>query len=72
MRISAGPGEIEVPKLLGQNVDAVKARAKDQGFELKIAWTEQGETPDYLVLNQSPVAGTKIKPGDSVTVTVNR
>jgi eukaryotic-like serine/threonine-protein kinase len=72
VRISAGPGEIEVPKLLGQNIDTVKAKAKDQGFELKIAWIEQGETPDYLVLNQNPAAGTKIKPGDAVTVTVNR
>ena len=72
VRISAGPGEIEVPKLLGQNIDTVKAKAKDQGFELKIAWIEQGETPDYLVLNQNPAAGTKIKPGGAVTVTVNR
>jgi len=72
VRVSAGPGEIEVPKLLGQNIEMVKTRAKDQGFVLKIAWTEEGETPDYLVLNQNPVAGKKIKPGDSVTITVNR
>jgi len=71
VRVSAGPGEIEVPKLLGQNIEMVKTRAKDQGFVLKIAWTEEGETPDYLVLNQNPVPGTKIKPGDAVTVTVN-
>ena len=71
VRVSSGPGEIEVPKLLGQNIEMVKTRAKDQGFVLKIAWTEEGETPDYLVLNQNPVPGTKIKPGDAVTVTVN-
>src|SRR5450432_2047421 len=71
VRVSVGPGEIEVPKLLGQNIETVKTRAKDLGFALKIAWTEEGETPDYLVLNQNPVPGTKIKPGDAVTVTVN-
>jgi eukaryotic-like serine/threonine-protein kinase len=72
VRISAGPGEIEVPKLLGQSVEKVKAEATDLGFVLKIAWTEEGETPSYVVLNQNPLAGKKIKPGDSVTITVNR
>jgi beta-lactam-binding protein with PASTA domain len=72
VRVSAGPGEIEVPKLLGQSIETVKTRANDQGFALKIAWTQEGETPEYVVLNQNPVAGTKIKPGDAVTVTVNR
>lgn len=71
VRVSSGPGEIEVPKLLGQNIDAVKARANDLGFALKVLWTDQGETTDYVVLNQNPVPGTKIKPGDAVTVTVN-
>jgi beta-lactam-binding protein with PASTA domain len=72
VRVSDGPGEIEVPKLLGQSVDKVKTQATDLGFVLKIAWTEEGETPDYVVLNQNPVAGKKIKPGDAVTITVNR
>jgi len=72
VRVSSGPGEIEVPKLLGQSVEKVKAQATDLGFVLKIAWTEEGETPSYVVLNQNPAAGKKIKPGDSVTITVNR
>jgi beta-lactam-binding protein with PASTA domain len=72
VRVSAGPGEIEVPKLLGQSVEKVKAQATDLGFVLKIVWTEEGETPEYVVLNQNPVAGKKIKPGDAITITVNR
>jgi beta-lactam-binding protein with PASTA domain len=72
VHLSAGPSDIEVPKLLGQNIETVKTRAKDQGFVLKIVWTEEGETPDYVVLVQNPVAGTKIQPGDAITVTVNR
>ncbi|HVY29522.1 MAG TPA: PASTA domain-containing protein [Polyangiaceae bacterium] len=35
-------------------------------------WTEEGETDNYIVLHQNPVPGTKIKPGDAVTVTINR
>jgi len=71
VRVSSGPGEIEVPKLLGQGIEKVKTLAKDQGFTLKIVWTAEGETDEYVVLNQNPVAGTKIKPGDAVTVVVN-
>jgi hypothetical protein len=71
VRVSSGPGDIEVPKLLGQNIEAVKTQAKDRGFVLKVLWTDEGETTDYVVLNQNPVPGTKIKPGDAITVTVN-
>jgi eukaryotic-like serine/threonine-protein kinase len=71
VRVSSGPGEIEVPRLLGQNIEKVKVQAKDLGITLKIVWTAVGETDEYVVLNQNPVAGTKIKPGDAVTVVVN-
>lgn len=72
VRVSSGPGDIEVPKLLGQGIEKVKTMAKDQGFTLKIVWTEEGETDEYVVLNQNPVPGTKIKPSDPITVVVNR
>lgn len=71
VRISSGPSEIEVPRLLGQNIEKVKAQAKEAGYTLKIVWTAVGETDEYVVLSQNPAAGTKLKPGDSVTVVVN-
>jgi eukaryotic-like serine/threonine-protein kinase len=71
VRLSSGPGEIEVPKLVGQGIDKVKTQAKELGFELKIIWIAQGETESRVVLAQTPLAGKKVKPGDSVTVTVN-
>jgi eukaryotic-like serine/threonine-protein kinase len=72
VRISSGPGEIEVPRLFGQGIEKVKTQAKDLGFVLKIVWTDEGETEEYVVLNQTPAPGAKIKPGDAITVTVNR
>jgi eukaryotic-like serine/threonine-protein kinase len=71
VRLSSGPGEIEVPRMLGQNIEKVKAQAKELGVTLKIVWTAVGETDSLVVLNQNPVAGTKVKPGDVVTVVVN-
>lgn len=72
VRVSAGPGEIEMPKLLGQGLEKTKAQANELGLALKILWTEMGETPTFVVLSQNPVAGKKVKPGDAVTVTINR
>jgi serine/threonine-protein kinase len=72
VRVSSGPGEIEVPRLLGQGIEKVKTQAKDLGFVLKIVWTDEGETEEYVVLTQTPAPGTKIKPGEAITVTVNR
>jgi beta-lactam-binding protein with PASTA domain len=71
VRLSSGPGEVEVPKLVGQNIDKAKATAKDLGIELKIIWVALGETEPRIVLSQNPVGGKKIKAGDSVTLTVN-
>jgi eukaryotic-like serine/threonine-protein kinase len=72
VRISTGPGEIEVPKLLGLGLEKTRAQTKELGLPLKILWTEMGETPTFVVLSQNPVAGKKIKPGEAVTVTINR
>lgn len=71
VRVSAGPGDIEVPKLLGQGVEAAKAQAKELGLSLKIQWTGMAETATFVVLSQNPVPGKKIKPGETITVTVN-
>ena len=72
VRISAGPGDVEVPRLLGQGLEKAKAQTKDLGLSLKILWTQMGETETFVVLSQNPVPGKKIKPGDAVTVTINR
>jgi len=71
VRLSSGPGEIELPRLVGQNIERVKTQAKEAGYTLKIVWTAVGETDEYVVLSQNPSPGTKLKPGDAVTVVVN-
>lgn len=71
VRLSSGPGELEVPKLVGQGIEKAKEQAKALGFELKINWIAQGETASLVVLSQNPLGGKKIKSGETVTVTVN-
>jgi beta-lactam-binding protein with PASTA domain len=73
VQVSSGPTESVVPKLLGQPVSKAKETLKEVGLELgNITWTEEGETPTGVVLNQHPPPDTKAKPGDKVRITVNR
>jgi serine/threonine-protein kinase len=73
VRVSSGPTEVSIPKLLGQPVSKAKETLQQAGLELgNITWTEEGETPTGVVLNQHPPADTIAKPGDKVRITINR
>ena len=72
VQLSAGPAEVEVPKLVGTNYTKAKTDVEALGLKLLVAWVDQGETPEYLILNQNPAPGTKLKPGSEVRLTVNR
>ncbi len=68
--ISAGPGEVEVPKLLGTGVTAAKMQLEQLGLKAVVHWITVGETPTNVVLSQDPAPGKKVKPGGDVQVTV--
>jgi serine/threonine-protein kinase len=71
--LSSGPSEIVVPKLLGQPLSKAKETLEAAGLVLGgIVWTELGETPTGIVLNQNPLPDIKAKPGDKVSITINR
>jgi len=72
LRVSGGPAEVEVPKLLGQGIAQAKTAAEQAGLELKVQWVSLAETTSNVVLRQDPDPGTKAAPGASVTVMVNR
>lgn len=70
VEISAGPGEVEVPKLLGTGVAAAKMQLEQLGLKAVVHWIAVGETPTNVVLSQDPAPGKKVKPGGEVQVTV--
>jgi serine/threonine-protein kinase len=70
--VSAGPESTEVPKVIGLNFKAAKEKIEAAGYKLTARWTSLAETDTYVVLNQDPPAGTKLKKGSTVVVTVNR
>jgi len=72
VQLSGGPAEVELPKFLGQPFSKAKAEAESLGLKVEVVWVGLGETPTYVILNQSPAAGTKLGPGSAVKFTVNR
>jgi beta-lactam-binding protein with PASTA domain len=70
VRVSAGPGDIELPKMVGIGINQAKADLEKLGVKPVVRWVALPETPTYVVLNQKPPAGEKVKPGSEVTLTV--
>jgi serine/threonine-protein kinase len=71
--LSLGPERHEVPDLTGVAVDAAKSQLDDAKLKLKQDDGAYSDTvPKGTIISFSPPAGTQLKPGDTVTVTVSR
>ena len=72
VRVSSGPGEVELPKFIGIGLTQAKTDIEKLGLKVNVRWVAMAETPTYVVLNQKPAAGEKMKPGAEVVLTVCR
>jgi serine/threonine-protein kinase len=72
VRVSSGPGDVELPKFIGVGINQAKTDIEKLGLKPVIRWVAMAETPTYVVLNQKPAAGEKVKPGGDVQLTVCR
>jgi serine/threonine-protein kinase len=72
VHLSGGPGEVELPKLVGVGVMQAKTDLEKLGMKPVIRWVAMAETPTYVVLGQKPAAGEKVKPGADVQLTACR
>jgi len=69
VELSAGPGEVEVPKLVGTGITTAKTQIEQLGLKANVRWITVGETPVNVVLSQDPAPGKKLKPGGEVQLT---
>jgi eukaryotic-like serine/threonine-protein kinase len=69
IQASAGPGDVELPKLTGMGITAAKTKLEELGLKAVVRWVAMAETPTNVVLNQNPAAEKKVKPGSEVTLT---
>jgi len=72
VQLSSGPADVEIPKFLGRPYLEATKGAEALGLKWTIGWIGEGETPEYIVLQQAPAPGTKVAPGSEVRFTVNR
>lgn len=72
VEVSAGLGEVEVPKLIGLSLTNAKTAVEKAGLVVEMRWVSLAETPTFVVLNQKPKAAEKVKPGSNVQLTVNQ
>ena len=72
VRVSGGPGDLEVPRVTGMTAQQAKAALEKAGFKPVIQWTNVAESQGLIVLRQTPAAGQKAKKGSDVEVVANQ
>jgi eukaryotic-like serine/threonine-protein kinase len=71
--VSTGAGSAFVPNVVGQSKDQARADLKDAGLSVRIVKrTTSDPNEDGQVLEQAPVAGTRLRRGEFVTVFVGK
>lgn len=69
--VSNGRRKVELPDVVGQPVDAARATLGELGLTTKVVEQETAEREAGTVLSTNPSAGTSVRAGDSVTLTVS-
>ncbi len=67
--VSSGKETVEVPPVVGQNVDDARATLRGAGFGVSVT-TEESSSAEGTVLRQDPGAGTKATKGATVAIVV--
>jgi serine/threonine-protein kinase len=70
--VELSAAEVDVPRLSGFSVKKAQETVEKLGLTLEVRWVALAETATYVVLNQKPPAGQKLKAGEKIQITVNR
>lgn len=69
--VSKGPETVELPDVVGMQVDQARARLKSERFEVTEVKEQISSRPAGEVIEQAPPARTPLKVGSKVTLTVS-
>ncbi|MCX8007792.1 MAG: PBP1A family penicillin-binding protein [Coriobacteriia bacterium] len=64
--------DTKVPSVVGMTESAAKKALEDAKFVVKIAYAYSSTVPSGTVISQSPAAGSKLAPGETVTIVVSK
>ncbi len=68
--VSGGPSPVNVPDMTGRSIGDAVAALRDAGLMDRLEYSLQPGDPVGTVLDESPAAGSPVKHGDTVTLTV--
>ncbi len=68
--VSSGRREVDMPDVVGQPLDAARATLGELGLTTKVVEQETADREAGTVLSSDPRAGTSVRAGESVTLTV--
>lgn len=68
--VSKGASSFAIPSVVGQDEDAATKALTAKGLSVTVTYAQNDSADEGTVLAQSIAAGTKVKRGDAVTITV--
>ena len=71
LTVSAGPGAVEVPDVVGQAVSEARALLQQVGFRVRTRLDSLSTTPAGIVVQQRPGPGSSTRSGAVITLTVS-
>jgi eukaryotic-like serine/threonine-protein kinase len=70
LQVSAGPSSVALPDVTGRSVGDASAALNDAGMLVRLEYSLQPGDPVGTVLDESPAAGSQLKHGAAVTLTI--
>jgi serine/threonine-protein kinase len=69
--VSDGPEPVNVPSVVGKSEEQATSLLQTAGFHVAVDGKYSDEIPADRVISQSPAKGTKLQPGQTVTIVVS-
>lgn len=69
--VSSGPAAFDMPNVIDQSKEAAEKALNSKGLVVSVTYEKNDNTAEGKVFKQSIKAGTKVKKGDKVTLTVS-
>jgi eukaryotic-like serine/threonine-protein kinase len=70
--VSSGPVQLKVPDVTGQDTASAHSTLRNAGFSYTDNQENSATVPKGTVISQSPVGGTTVNKGTSVTLTISK
>ena len=71
LTVSIGPSAFEIPDVVGKSRDEAESLLNEKGLSVSVEYVKNDSVPENEVIKQSVSAGTSVKRGDKVLLTIS-